>query len=219
MECVNGSLALFAGTHAPRLLAVDSFPLESDDRDASGFANPRRWRTSCWRQQPCCGLCINTKPKVRRFPLLPPGIPYCPARSFRAFPAHISTHAALAMDYEKAHEPKVEAHSSNGSNEGDVRHGIYDESRPSKLTRMGLTPSSFKRRTLADEHNQLNKTLKTRHLHMIAIGGSIGAGLFVGSGDALATGGPASLLICFGIIGVVGPRLGSVGIAEVLISV
>jgi len=38
---------------------------------------------------------------------------------------------------------------------------------------------------------------------MIAIGGSIGAGLFVGSGSALRRGGPAALLICFGIIGIV----------------
>ena len=38
---------------------------------------------------------------------------------------------------------------------------------------------------------------------MIAIGGSIGAGLFVGSGGALSTGGPAALLIGFGIIGIV----------------
>ncbi|RMX94897.1 hypothetical protein D0866_16557 [Hortaea werneckii] len=37
---------------------------------------------------------------------------------------------------------------------------------------------------------------------MIAIGGSIGAGLFVGSGSALSTGGPAALLIGFAIIGV-----------------
>lgn len=37
---------------------------------------------------------------------------------------------------------------------------------------------------------------------MIAIGGSIGAGLFVGSGGALASGGPASLVIDFAIIGV-----------------
>ncbi|KKZ65111.1 hypothetical protein EMCG_01351 [[Emmonsia] crescens] len=69
-------------------------------------------------------------------------------------------------------------------------------------TRMGCTPESFKRRTLADKHNQLNQTLKGRHLHMIAIGGSIGAGLFVGSGGSLSTGGPATVLIDFSIIGV-----------------
>ncbi|KAL2414846.1 General amino-acid permease GAP2 [Exophiala dermatitidis] len=44
--------------------------------------------------------------------------------------------------------------------------------------------------------------LKSRHLQMIAIGGSIGTGLFVGSGSALATGGPASLIIAYGLIGV-----------------
>lgn len=70
-------------------------------------------------------------------------------------------------------------------------------------TRMGCTPESFKRREPSNEHNQLNQTLKSRHLHMIAIGGSIGAGLFVGSGSALAKGGPASLVIDFAIIGVV----------------
>lgn len=80
---------------------------------------------------------------------------------------------------------------------------VYDTERPSFLTRLGVTPESFKRRTLADKHNQLNKTMKSRHLNMIAIGGSIGAGLFVGSGSALSRGGPASLLICFSIIGIV----------------
>lgn len=34
------------------------------------------------------------------------------------------------------------------------------------------------------------------------IGGAIGAGLFVGSGSALHTGGPGSVVICFIIIGV-----------------
>jgi amino acid transporter len=43
--------------------------------------------------------------------------------------------------------------------------------------------------------------LKGRHLQMIAIGGSIGTGLFVGSGSALANGGPASLVIAYGLIG------------------
>lgn len=43
--------------------------------------------------------------------------------------------------------------------------------------------------------------LKDRHLQMIAIGGSIGTGLFVGSGAALSAGGPASLIIAYGLIG------------------
>jgi len=48
----------------------------------------------------------------------------------------------------------------------------------------------------------LSMKLKSRHLQMIAIGGSIGTGLFVGSGSALATGGPASLIIAYGLIGI-----------------
>lgn len=82
------------------------------------------------------------------------------------------------------------------SGNGDIYYD--DNERPPLMTRLGLTADSFKRRTLADEHNQLNKTLKKRHLNMIAIGGSIGAGLFVGSGNSLRLGGPAALLICFG---------------------
>lgn len=43
--------------------------------------------------------------------------------------------------------------------------------------------------------------MKPRHLQMIAVGGSIGTGLFVGSGNALAVGGPAGLIIAWLIIG------------------
>lgn len=70
------------------------------------------------------------------------------------------------------------------------------------MTRMGLTPDSFKRRPGSDVGEQLNHSLKMRHLHMIAIGGSIGAGFFVGSGEALSKGGPASVVIDFAIVGV-----------------
>ena len=57
-----------------------------------------------------------------------------------------------------------------------------------------------------DDRNQksetgLHRKLEDRHLKMIAIGGSIGTGLFVASGSALATGGPASLVIDFAVVG------------------
>ncbi|KAK9233854.1 amino acid permease/ SLC12A domain-containing protein [Lipomyces kononenkoae] len=48
----------------------------------------------------------------------------------------------------------------------------------------------------------LARNLQGRHMQMIAIGGAIGAGLFVSTGGALATGGPASLIIGYIIIGV-----------------
>ncbi|QCV94284.1 amino acid permease [Acidipropionibacterium acidipropionici] len=44
------------------------------------------------------------------------------------------------------------------------------------------------------------KGLKTRHIRMIAIGGSIGTGLFLGAGGRLANGGPA-LAIAYAICG------------------
>ena len=46
-----------------------------------------------------------------------------------------------------------------------------------------------------------DKGLKPRHIQMIAIGGSIGTGLFLGAGGRLAEGGPG-LVIAYGICGV-----------------
>lgn len=61
-------------------------------------------------------------------------------------------------------------------------------SKESFATRNGLNMRSFQRRPDVGPNVELDKSMKTRHLHMIAIGGSIGAGFFVGSGSALFRG-------------------------------
>lgn len=51
--------------------------------------------------------------------------------------------------------------------------------------------------------HSLNRSLTTRQINMIAIAGTIGSGLFLGTGKSLAQGGPLSLFICYSLIGAV----------------
>ncbi|KAK6909676.1 hypothetical protein I203_103697 [Kwoniella mangroviensis CBS 8507] len=50
--------------------------------------------------------------------------------------------------------------------------------------------------------NSLHRGLKPRHVSLIAIGGVIGTGLFIGSGTALANGGPLGLWLGFSFVGI-----------------
>jgi AAT family amino acid transporter len=53
------------------------------------------------------------------------------------------------------------------------------------------------------QSDKLNRALSPRQVQMIAIGGTIGTGLFLGTGKSLATGGPASVLIAYIIVGAI----------------
>lgn len=48
----------------------------------------------------------------------------------------------------------------------------------------------------------LKKSLKERHMTMIALGGTIGTGLFVAGGETVSTAGPGGALVAYGLIGI-----------------
>ncbi|WWC88831.1 uncharacterized protein L201_003745 [Kwoniella dendrophila CBS 6074] len=50
-------------------------------------------------------------------------------------------------------------------------------------------------------HDGLKRSLKSRHLAMISIGGVIGTGLFLGTGSALSHGGPLGLFLGYALMG------------------
>ncbi|PSR74571.1 hypothetical protein PHLCEN_2v9748 [Hermanssonia centrifuga] len=52
-------------------------------------------------------------------------------------------------------------------------------------------------------HAKLRRTMKNRHIAMISIGGVIGTGLFLGSANSLAAGGPVGLLLGYSIVGTI----------------
>ncbi|KAI5460411.1 amino acid permease-domain-containing protein [Mariannaea sp. PMI_226] len=101
----------------------------------------------------------------------------------------------------------------------DLKHAFTDEEAPSMqtgshenhsqsyeqesfMTRNGLNLESFKKKHYGLGLVELDRKMQPRHLNMIAIGGSIGAGFFVGSGSALAKGGPGTLFVDYLIISI-----------------
>ena len=53
-----------------------------------------------------------------------------------------------------------------------------------------------------ENKGHIKRNLKARHMTMIAIGGSIGTGLFLATGSSIQTAGPGGALIAYGVIGI-----------------
>ncbi|KAI6084572.1 amino acid permease/ SLC12A domain-containing protein [Hypoxylon rubiginosum] len=64
-----------------------------------------------------------------------------------------------------------------------------------------LSVSANGQRDVEAGEDQLHRGLRSYHLQFIAIGGTVGTGLFLGSGEALATAGPVGCLIAFIFVG------------------
>lgn len=75
----------------------------------------------------------------------------------------------------------------------------HDEDSKEKMHHQNL--SAIESNTIGEAHlveqAGTKRDIKSRHAQMIAIGGSIGTGLFVGSGQALAIGGPGFLFLSY----------------------
>lgn len=97
------------------------------------------------------------------------------------------------MDKENQDPGQVEKDISSSNSASDGKNGslVVAEVQESFWTRLGVSGNSFKRRHATGNEqrgNELQHKMKPRHLNMIAAGGAIGAGFFVGSGAALAIG-------------------------------
>ncbi|EOA90317.1 hypothetical protein ACJQWK_07998 [Exserohilum turcicum] len=97
-------------------------------------------------------------------------------------------------DYEKQH------YSVSGESPSDHGVGHVTDGKDNALAEAAGVYGSVQK---AEDYGYVKRGLKSRHIQFIALGGTIGTGLFLGIGGAFARAGPVSVLLGYTITGVV----------------
>ncbi|KFZ01432.1 hypothetical protein V501_09997 [Pseudogymnoascus sp. VKM F-4519 (FW-2642)] len=106
-------------------------------------------------------------------------------------------------NHHRSPSPIALAPASSTSDDVEKKSPRHVDGEKGSLGDDGLPAYGYEDEIVPIKADKLNRTLTARQVQMIAIGGTIGTGLFLGTGKSLATGGPASMLICYIIIGVI----------------
>ncbi|OAL06471.1 histidine permease [Phaeosphaeriaceae sp. SRC1lsM3a] len=81
--------------------------------------------------------------------------------------------------------------------EKDVDYDVGQVHSASRRKSSAVNPEILAGEIFDERYETTKRGLKSRHAQMIALGGTIGTGLFVGSGQTLARGGPAFILVSY----------------------
>ncbi|KAF9552618.1 hypothetical protein CPC08DRAFT_714456 [Agrocybe pediades] len=96
---------------------------------------------------------------------------------------------------------KVPMSSSSSDVSGKALDSSQEEEIPRPNGGASTKTRNFWQKFRAEEGNETQRGMHSRHLMMIAIGGTIGTGIFLSAGSAVALAGPGSALLSYFVVG------------------
>lgn len=86
----------------------------------------------------------------------------------------------------------------NGVSDADRERDLVDR----KGSVIGEAAAMYGDVQTAEQYGYVHRGLKSRQIQFIALGGTIGTGLFLGIAGALASGGPLGILLGYSLVGI-----------------